>query len=78
MPILFNLDVRFGLRLGRGHETDREFVPAYRAHPNLFAAEREADRRDAGRRAWKITLALPAEVVVLFAGAAAILEWQRG
>ena len=35
---------------------------------------READRKDAGRRAWKIALALPVEVVVLFAGAAAILE----
>ena len=42
------------------------------------AAEREADRKDAGRRAWKIALALPVEVVVLFAGAAAILEWLRG
>ena len=41
-------------------------------------AEREADRKDAGRRAWKIALALPVEVVVLFAGAAAILEWLRG
>ena len=40
-------------------------------------AEREADRKDAGRRAWKIALALPVEVVVLFAGAAAILEWLR-
>ncbi len=39
---------------------------------------READRKDAGRRAWKIALALPVEVVVLFAGAAAILEWLRG
>ena len=43
----------------------------------LRAAEREADRKDAGRRAWKIALALPVEVVVLFAGAAAILEWLR-
>ena len=42
------------------------------------AAEREADRKDAGRRAWRIALALPVEVVVLFAGAAAILEWLRG
>ncbi|WP_419837120.1 hypothetical protein [Candidatus Poriferisodalis sp.] len=44
----------------------------------LRAAEREADRKDAGRRVWKIALALPVEVVVLFAGAAAILEWLRG
>ncbi len=43
----------------------------------LRTAEREADRKDAGRRAWKIALALPVEVVVLFAGAAAILEWLR-
>ena len=42
------------------------------------AAEREADRKDAGWRAWRIALALPVEVVVLFAGAAAILEWLRG
>ncbi|WP_419837127.1 hypothetical protein [Candidatus Poriferisodalis sp.] len=42
------------------------------------AAEREADSKDAGRRAWRVALALPAEVVVLFAGAAAILEWMRG
>ena len=41
-------------------------------------AEREADRKDAGRRAWTMALALPVEVVVLFAGAAAILEWLRG
>ncbi len=39
---------------------------------------READRQDAGRRAWRIALALPVEVVVLFAVAAAILEWLRG
>ncbi len=42
------------------------------------AAEREADRKESGRRAWNIALALPVEVVVLFAGAAAILEWLRG
>ena len=42
------------------------------------AAEREADRRETGRRTWKIALALPVEVVLLFAGAAAILEWLRG
>lgn len=41
-------------------------------------AEREADRRETGRRTWKIALALPVEVVLLFAGAAAILEWLRG
>ncbi len=39
---------------------------------------READRRESGRRTWKIALALPVEVVVLFAGAAAILERLLG
>ncbi|MDE0676565.1 MAG: hypothetical protein OXH42_04415 [Acidimicrobiaceae bacterium] len=39
---------------------------------------REIDRKESGRRAWKIALALPVEVVVLFAGAAAVLEWLRG
>ena len=41
-------------------------------------AERDADRKELGRRTWRIALALPVEVVVLFAGAAAILEWLRG
>ncbi|MCY3950109.1 MAG: hypothetical protein OXF61_13010 [Acidimicrobiaceae bacterium] len=39
---------------------------------------REVDRKESGRRAWNIALALPVEVVVLFAGAAAVLEWLRG
>ena len=39
---------------------------------------REVDRKESGRRAWKIALALPVEVVVLLAGAAAVLEWLRG
>ena len=42
------------------------------------AAERAADLKDTGRRAWRIALTLPVEVVVLFAGAAAVLEWLRG
>ena len=41
------------------------------------AEEREADRREAGVRAWKVALVLPVEVVLLFAGAVAILEWLR-
>lgn len=43
----------------------------------LRAEEREADRREAGVRAWKVALVLPVEVVLLFAGAVAILEWLR-
>lgn len=39
---------------------------------------REIDRKESGRRAWRIALALPVEVVVLLAGAAAVLEWLRG
>lgn len=39
---------------------------------------REIDRKESGRRAWTIALTLPVEVVVLFAGAAAVLEWLRG
>lgn len=39
---------------------------------------REVDRKESGRRAWNIALALPVEVAVLFAGAAAVLEWLRG
>ena len=59
-------------------EADRKERAAEReADLRARAAEREADRKDAGRRAWKIALALPVEVVVLFAGAAAILEWLR-
>ena len=59
-------------------EADRKERAAEReADLRQRTAEREADRKDAGRRAWKIALALPVEVVVLFAGAAAILEWLR-
>ena len=43
----------------------------------LRAEEREADRREAGLRTWKIALVLPVEVVLLFAGAVAILEWLQ-
>ena len=42
------------------------------------ASERADDRRAASRRAWNLALVVPVEVVVLFAGAAAILEWLRG
>ena len=38
---------------------------------------READRRAASRRAWNLALVVPVEVVVLFAGAAAVLDWLR-
>ena len=41
------------------------------------ASERADDRRAASRRAWNLALVVPVEVVVLFAGAAAILEWLR-
>ena len=59
-------------------ETDlKERATEREADLRQRTAEREADRKDAGRRAWKIALALPVEVVVLFAGAAAILEWLR-
>ena len=67
-------------------EADRKERAAEReADLQQRAAEREADlqrreaeRKAAGRRAWGFALALPVEVVVLFAGAAAILEWLRG
>ena len=41
------------------------------------ASERADDRRAASRRAWNLALVVPVEIVVLFAGAAAILEWLR-
>ncbi|WP_419837131.1 hypothetical protein [Candidatus Poriferisodalis sp.] len=63
---------------GRVDEKFDRLVELREADLQQSAAEREADRKDAGRRAWKIALALPVEVVVLFAGAAAILEWLRG
>ena len=66
-------------RLVELREADlKERAAEREADLQLRTAEREADRKDAGRRAWKIALALPVEVVVLFAGAAAILEWLRG
>ena len=63
---------------GRVDEKFDRLVELREADLQQRTAEREADRKDAGRRAWKIALALPVEVVVLFAGAAAILEWLRG
>ena len=76
--LVVHVDEKFDRLVGLREADLRERAAEREADLQQRTAEREADRKDAGRRAWKIALALPVEVVVLFAGAAAILEWLRG